>query len=211
MKRAMLLLIAVVLGLSPVWADPPPAATSVIGVKLQPVPKALYAHVQKLPKGQGLLVDDVTKASLGERVGLKPHDILLSLGGIPLKDADHFARLLFALADNTTVTLVRRGEPMKLAITLKDEDLPKSLAKRAGLPEVTIRAQNLAANKVCLTLIYYPEKASKRVSVTVEGSLREIETQVDELARMNTMPATVHNVVGEALKCLRGLNESQTK
>jgi hypothetical protein len=226
MKRALLILIAFVPALGAQSPSPPPQSTAaksempalafrtrtpVIGCQLQPVPQALYAHVVKLPAGQGLLVDYVTKGSLGERVGLRRHDVLLSLGGTPVKDPDHFARLLFALADNTSVTVIRKGEPVKLAISLKDEDLPKSLVKRAGLPEVTIKAQKLDADKHSFTLIYYPEKTSKRVSYTVAGSLREIEKQVDELARAKTMPPPVQDVVSEALKQLRDLDESQTK
>jgi hypothetical protein len=211
MKCLLSVLIAMILALSSAAADPPPRTTPVLGCQLKPVPEALYAHVIKLPKGQGLLVDNIVTGSLGERVGLKRHDVLLSVGGTPLKDPDHFARLMFALADNTSLSVIRAGKETKLPISLKDEDLPKSLAKRAGLPEVTVKAQTLEANKLSLTLIYYPEKTGKRVTVTMAGSLREIEKQADELARSKTMPPPAQDVVSEALKRLRGLNESQMK
>ncbi len=187
--------------------DPSP----VEGLVFRKVPGVLYAQVPKLPAGQGLLIEKILPGSLGERVGLRHHDILLSMGGIVLKDPDHFARLLVALGDHSKLTLLRGGEKMFVLLRLKVEDLPKGVVKKEALPDVTLKAQSLGDNKMSINLRYYTERSGKLVEITLDGSLTEIEGRVRELGKLNRMPRRVQDLVEVALKRLRTINQDSPK
>ena len=68
-----------------------------------------------LPSLNGVLVSEVYQASPAEQAGVKPGDVLQTLNGIPLEDADHFVQLLrnYTHDDRLTLGLYRRGRPIK--------------------------------------------------------------------------------------------------
>jgi PDZ domain len=210
MRRVLLVLICLVAARS-LPAQTPAEPTSVIGLHLTKVPESLHAHLlPTLAAGEGLLVDKVASASPAERHGLKRHDILVSLDGTALHDTDHLARLLFAAQPNSNLALIRAGKQVNLRLALKDEDLPKGLVKLGGPPDVTIKCQMLDDKKLSVTFMYYRD-TGKRESVTVAGSLPEIERSVQDLGKQNRFPARVQDLVEVALKRLRTANESQEK
>ncbi len=209
MRRVLLVLVCFFAPRS-LPAQTPAEPTSVIGLHLAKVPESLHAHLPKLAAGEGLLVDKVASGSPAERHGLKRHDILVSLDGTALRDTDHLARLLFAAQPNSNLAVIRAGKQVNLRLALKDEDLPKGLVKLGGPPDVTIKCQMLDDKKLSVTFMYYRD-TGKRESVTVAGSLPEIERSVQDLGKQNRFPARVQDLVEVALKRLRTANESQEK
>src|SRR5262245_61282390 len=117
---------AVLLALTavPVFADPP---SEVVGLSLTPIPEAVYAQLPRLTAGQGLLIDKVATGSPAERFGLRRHDIILSLNGAALNDADQFTRLLYAQAENAKLGVLRGGKEIRVLLALKEDDLPKGI------------------------------------------------------------------------------------
>src|SRR5213083_1982997 len=93
------------------FADPPGSSKTspIAGVCLEKVPEPLYAQVPVLRGGQGLLVEKVLPNTVMARAGIQRYDVIVSYGGVLLKDSDHFARLLLAAGDKIPLALVRSG------------------------------------------------------------------------------------------------------
>lgn len=84
-----------------------------------------------LPKGQGLILDEVAPDSAAAKAGLKPHDILLELDGKPVStDPAAFVRQLQTIEADKAIEAVvlRRGKRE----TIKGVKLPEARAGRAG-------------------------------------------------------------------------------
>jgi serine protease Do len=76
------------------------------GARLRAPEPALMAQLS-LPRGQGLVLEDVVTRSPAARAGLRRHDVLVELDGkpVPSKEAD-FAELLKGLQDGKPVDAV---------------------------------------------------------------------------------------------------------
>jgi hypothetical protein len=207
--RSVVALLVLTLAAVPPLSAQAPKQNSVAGLDLVKVPESLYAHLAKLPAGQGILIEKVAADSLGERVGFKRHDILVTMGGVELKDADHFARLLVALGDNTKVSILRGGQKVSLALNLKLEDLPKGLVKEGGFPDITLKAQALGNNEHSLNLRYYAEGTGKLEEIVLKGSLGKIEAEVRDLAAQKRVTPRVHQFVETAIARLRAINKTK--
>lgn len=82
-----------------------------LGVRAVP-PDAVLVHQLSLPRGQGLVLEDVLPDSPAARAGLRAHDILLALDDRPVpSDAWQLARLLDGVPGGTAVAarIVRHG------------------------------------------------------------------------------------------------------
>jgi hypothetical protein len=102
------------------------AAGSRFGGRLEE-PTATLAEQLELPKGQGLVLEDVAADSPAARAGLKSHDILLELNGKPVpNNPDEFAKQLDAVKADAKVEVVvlRKGKKE----TVKDVPLPEAKA-----------------------------------------------------------------------------------
>ncbi|MBI1914861.1 MAG: PDZ domain-containing protein [Planctomycetes bacterium] len=98
--------------------------TARLGARLAS-PSGTLAEQLALPRGQGLVVEEVPQGSAAAKAGLKPHDILLEIDGKAVPSSvDDFARLLEKFTENTPVDVVvlRRGKNE----TLKGLKLPKA-------------------------------------------------------------------------------------
>jgi hypothetical protein len=88
-----------------------------------------------LPKGQGLVIEDVTADSAAAKAGMKTHDILLELNGKPVpSDPQEMAKLVREIKPDTPVDalVLRKGRKE----TLKGLKLPEAKAvERPALPE----------------------------------------------------------------------------
>jgi membrane-associated protease RseP (regulator of RpoE activity) len=198
------------IALSPALSGDPPKEATIAGMSLAKVPPLLYAQFpKKLTKDQGLHVEKVAPDSLGKKMGFEPHDIILSMGGVELKDAGQFARLLVALGDNTKVSILREGQKVSLALNLKLAEMPKGLAKENGLPDVTLKAEALGNNEHCLNLRFYAEGSGKLEEKVFKGSLGKIQTEVRDLAAHKGISTRVHQFVESALSQLKASHKSK--
>src|SRR5262249_46263788 len=114
-------------GMAPPFAAPEGGhgePTSRLGAMLA-TPNATLVEQLALPKGQGLVLEEVPEGTAAAKAGLKPHDILLDIDGkaVP-KDVVAFASLLAKIKEDTPVEVIvlRRGKNE----TLKGLKLPKA-------------------------------------------------------------------------------------
>jgi beta-lactamase regulating signal transducer with metallopeptidase domain len=100
-----------------------------LGVRVQK-PSETLAEQLDLPKGQGLVIDQVSPDSAAAKAGLKAHDILLEIGGkaVPDNPAEFMRKILSDIKADAKVDVVvlRKGKKE----TIKDVTVPE--AKAAG-------------------------------------------------------------------------------
>jgi beta-lactamase regulating signal transducer with metallopeptidase domain len=98
-----------------------------LGVRVQK-PSETLAEQLDLPKGQGLVIDQVSPDSAAAKAGLKPHDILLEIGGkaVPDNPADFIRKILSDIKADAKVDVVvlRKGKKE----TIKDVMVPEAKA-----------------------------------------------------------------------------------
>jgi beta-lactamase regulating signal transducer with metallopeptidase domain len=112
-----------------------------LGVRVE-APSAVLTDQLDLPKGQGLVIEDVTPDSPAAKAGLKSHDILLQFNGKPVPSSPaEFAEALRDIKVDATVDLVvkRKGREEKIKGVqlpeLKTE--PKPRKRPGGIREFT--------------------------------------------------------------------------
>jgi hypothetical protein len=189
-------------------ANPPPHETA-LGVKLTPVPDSLYAHLPSLERGQGLLVESIKPSSRAAEIGLKVHDVVLTIGTTPIKNGEELNRKLTGLpaGEREVLQIVRGGKPFALTVApaASAENAytpPKSLFKPGGPPAVSVEIKSLTTGTMEVTL-FYLNQANKMDRRALQGSLEDIERQVGDLAKMGQMPENIHDLVSLALKRVR--------
>ncbi len=84
--------------------------STLLGMRLLPTSPVLRHHLA-LPEGAGLVVDRVLPTSRAAQLGLRKHDILVKMNGIPVDTADQLRALHKA---SGTLDYVRRGKPQTL-------------------------------------------------------------------------------------------------
>lgn len=89
-----------------------------IGVMVQPV-TADIADSLGLKESKGALIDEVQRGSPAAKAGLRSGDIVLSVGGVEIKDATDLARKIAELAPGKRLTLEirRNGTNRAVAVT----------------------------------------------------------------------------------------------
>jgi hypothetical protein len=190
-----------------------PNSAAIPGLKLGKVPDVLYAQVPNIPSGKGLLVLKVESDSLAAQLGLAQYDILLSLSGNSLNDADQFYRLAAtgAQVPKMNLRLVRGGKELTLHISSRmlaqADSGPKAILKPGGPPAVTVEAKPLEGNRMSVTFKYYANGGSKLERVECTGSLDEIKKQVQDRG----MPPRVQDLADVAIERLRVINSSTQK
>jgi beta-lactamase regulating signal transducer with metallopeptidase domain len=99
-------------------------------------PSAVLADQLDLPKGQGLVIEDVTPDSPAAKAGLKPHDILLQFNGKPVpSDPAEFADALRDIRVDATVDakVLRKGKEEKIkGVQLPELKTEPKSRKRPG-------------------------------------------------------------------------------
>jgi membrane-associated protease RseP (regulator of RpoE activity) len=99
-------------------------------------PSEVLAEQLNLPRGQGLVVEQVQPDSAAARAGLKSNDILLELNGKPVSsDPREFSRMLDEIKPNTPVDalVLRKGQKE----TVKGLALPESRPSRRAVPRLS--------------------------------------------------------------------------
>ena len=99
-----------------------------LGVRVEP-PSSVLADQLDLPKGRGIVVHEVIPDSAAAKAGIKPHDIILSLGKRSVSnDPAEFAEMLNEMKADAPfdVTLKRKGKDE----TIKGITLPEAKPDR---------------------------------------------------------------------------------
>ncbi|MBE7424279.1 MAG: Do family serine endopeptidase [Zoogloeaceae bacterium] len=93
-----------------------------IGVEAQEITAEL-AESFKLPATEGALIAGVMRGSPADRAGIRPGDVLVSIGGKPVRDPQSMLELIAGLAPGTPT-------PFRLRRETKDLELAVNIGKR---------------------------------------------------------------------------------
>lgn len=87
----------------------------VLGVYLDPVSDILRMHLG-LDDDAGVVVKETAPGSFAEKVGLEPMDVLTTINGTKVKDADGIRQVMWKIEKDDTVVLeiIRRGKSLKV-------------------------------------------------------------------------------------------------
>ena len=191
-----------------------------LGVLFTSVSEALYDQLPQLPRKQGVLVTHVLPDSPAAKADLRKNDILLQYDEQTIRDCEGFANLIRASKPDRKVTLLllRGGKETSLEATLvlgpalkiaengprtgpttDPVDVPKGVAKSGGPPTVSVAATPLEQGRMKVSIEYLPEGATRLRTVTCEGSVADIDGEVDKL------PELERGQVRVALKRIRDL------
>jgi hypothetical protein len=189
-----------------------------LGLTLAKIPEALYAQMPPLAKNHGVLVEAVEPNSPAWRGGLRRYDIIMSLDSAKSPaDVNAVAEKL-KRAKLPKVTVLRAGREVVLAFdasrkdAVPEKDLlaPKSYLKAGGPPAVTVQVQPLDDGQLNLVLTFYSANSGKLESLTCDGTIENIESQIHSYARDQRLPERVQDLVEVALKRVRN-NISQNQ
>jgi S1-C subfamily serine protease len=106
---------------APKKAAPKAAARPWLGVQPEELSEELRSQLD-VEKGEGLLVADVVAGSPAEKAGLRKHDILLKIGGKPVKGEESLARFMEGarVGQEVTLTVLRKSKELALKVTLAE-------------------------------------------------------------------------------------------
>ncbi|HEV8059756.1 MAG TPA: PDZ domain-containing protein [Gemmataceae bacterium] len=103
-----------------------------IGVALEAVDDALRAQLG-LPAGQGVVVNEVIKASPAEKAGIKKNDVALELGGKPVASREAFSHQVQENQNKqSTLKVLRGGKPMTIPITAAERKVETQALQEAA-------------------------------------------------------------------------------
>jgi len=96
-----------------------------IGVEVQDMTQELAESFSVKP-GQGALIAGVMRGSPADKAGIKPGDVLLTVGNQPVKDAQVMLDLIAALTPGEPARfgLNRAGKPLEVAVTIGKRPKP---------------------------------------------------------------------------------------
>jgi len=85
----------------------------------------LIAQSLNLPSTDGFVVRDVITGSPADKSGLQPYDVIISINGVPLDDADTFNRLVYEAKVGTRLEYTAYREGEEFAGTIELEEVPR--------------------------------------------------------------------------------------
>ncbi len=186
-----------------------------LGALFAPVPEALYAQLAALPRGGGVLLTHILPDSPAARADLRRNDILLRYGRTPIRDCEHFVRLIREdrPGRKVSLTLLRGGRELTTEATLEEgpvlriaaaargahEALPPS-RPGAAAPSVSVAVTPLEGNQMKVIIAYYQSDTGQRRTLTCQGAAAEIDTEIGKL------PPRERGLVRAALERIRSLN-----
>jgi hypothetical protein len=154
------------------WANVPHEGR--LGVRVA-TPSSTLAAQLDLPKGQGLVIEDVIPDSVAAKAGLKPNDILMEVAGKPVSSQpERLARLVHDLeADKKfDVVVLRKGKKE----TIKDLTLPKPPAPRVVRDPSRGGAASMLTLQRTGDMFQIHEREGGR-SITIRGKLVDGKAQ----------------------------------
>ncbi|MBI3409445.1 MAG: PDZ domain-containing protein [Planctomycetes bacterium] len=195
-----------------------PDSSASLGLKLAPVPEALYAQMPELPNGKGILIDKIDSEHAAFRGGLRRHDIVTRAAGKPVQDSTELLHNLGRVQAGQILelTLFRAGKEKTLPFTIPRPDekglnaftAPKSFLKPGGPPAVSVQCQPMDNGKLDVTILYYVNNSAKLDRLNFTGAINDIETQFQSHAREQQLPERVVDLVDVALRRLREINQN---
>lgn len=213
MNRPTALVLAVLLAAGVLSAQTTAPAPD-LGLKVQPIPQVLVDHLAHLlPPGRGLLVETVRPGSRAAQIGLRRHDVILSVGAVPVAEARPLFDRLLSLKDGEREVLevIRGGKKLALSwpnvvqysAVANAYIPPRSVTKPNGPPAVSVQVHPMTGNELGVTILYYGRDSGKMASHSFRGSVASIERQVRTAADGGRIPADVYDLIGVALARLR--------
>ena len=179
-----------------------------IGVAIQPLSQELAASFG-LQSTAGTLISSVEKGGPAERAGLKSGDVVLSLGGVALKDSDDLPRQLGSIRPGSKVELEiwRNRKAQKLSVVtaeLQDED-PRT-AERAYRGQPAPQAEESVATRTGLSVQPLPAAQLQKLGVKFGLLVRAAQGPA---AKAGLQPGDVIvGVGGEELGSIRQLQQA---
>jgi len=113
---------------------PPESSEFWIGVPVSPVDSTLRSHLADLPPDVGLVVNEVTKDSPADRSGVRKSDILISMGGKPLKSADSLIEQVHASGGKPVPLVLFRASKMSTVEVTPAKRAHPTVIKLGGRP-----------------------------------------------------------------------------
>jgi serine protease Do len=179
-----------------------PAAPGAVSLRDEEKGTYLGALFAPLPQGRtgGVLVTHVLPDSPAARAGLLPQDVLLRYDGSPIRDCEHFVRLIRDDRPGHAVTLVvrRGGRERKVEATLAVGPVLRVAGPAPAPSSVSVAATPLEGGKMRVTIVY-PSNAGPQ-KVTYQGASAEIDSEVGKLPRRE------RDLVRAALERIRALS-----
>ena len=106
-----------------------------IGVPVSPVDTTLRTHLPSLAADTGLIANDVVKGSPAEKAGVRKNDILVTLGGKPLKDPAALVEQVRASEGKPIpLDLLRAGKSQSITITPEKRAASFTLSRTNNAP-----------------------------------------------------------------------------
>ncbi len=104
-------------GMLPQSPEPAKGPAPLFGVLVIPLGDTLRSQLGLKPH-EGLVVADVTRSSLAEECGVKPHDVLLKIGGASVEDTGNFREQISAARQKKEAVLevIRGGKILTLSL-----------------------------------------------------------------------------------------------
>jgi membrane-associated protease RseP (regulator of RpoE activity) len=110
------------------WRDQEPKEpVTYLGVETSDVPRVLSAQMG-LQRGFGVVVDYVAPNTPAAAAGIQPNDIIKMLNDQIIVDPSQLGKLIRSFSEGTTVnlTVLRKGQEMKLSVKLAKHDVSSS-------------------------------------------------------------------------------------
>lgn len=179
-----------------------------IGVQIQPVTKDI-ADSMGLKKASGALVAEPQADSPAAKAGIESGDVITAVNGKPVRDARELARMIGAMAPESSVKLdvIRKGEEKTLTLTLgkmpnqreaaatSDREMPGTDVPRLGLtlaPAGKVAGASGGAGVVVT--------AVQSGSIAEDHGLRTGDIILDVGGKAVSEPGDVRKHVGDARK-----------
>jgi serine protease Do len=182
-----------------------------LGIQLQDVDPDLQTLL-KLPEGRGALVVDVVAGGAGEKAGLARYDVIVSVSGRPVADADQLTHAISARPPGSDVALdvVRDGRTLQVTARLAEREGPVRPAPGRGSQGVTPAGDilGLSVSELGREALAQHRVPSDRVGVVVREIVGlspglELVAEGDLVVEVNRRPTPTVSAYREALAGLK--------
>jgi hypothetical protein len=157
-----------------------------LGLLFAPISEAQAKKLSNLPPGQGVRVTQVLADSPAEKAELKRDDVVLAYNDTPIRDCEHFARLIIddKPTNKVKLSILRDGEKKTIEAVLAEGPAlrltPKAIAKPGGPNSISITATPLDDGKMKVTIEFYKEGKIINPPLECTGTADEIDKDIKE-------------------------------